>query len=41
MKTIEYTKKTGEIYPFNIENEIEDLLKLDDSKPSKRIIKTK
>ena len=40
MKTLDYTKKTGRIKPFVLQKEIPTLVKLPDSKPSKRDIKS-
>lgn len=41
MQTKEYTQETGKIKTYNLEEELESLVKLNDDKPSKRIIKTK
>lgn len=41
MKTVEYTKETGKIKPFILQEEIANVVKLPDSKPSKRIIQSK
>ncbi len=41
MKTVEYTKETGKIKPFILQEEIANVVKLPDSKPSKRIIQNK
>lgn len=41
MKTLEYAEKTGRIKAFRLQDEIDILSGLPDSKPSKRIIKNK
>ena len=41
MKTREYTESTGKIKPFNLQEELRTVVKLDDSKPSKRIMYNK
>ena len=41
MKTRDYTKNTGRIKTFKIQDELELLSTLPESKPSKRIIMTK
>lgn len=41
MKTLEYAEKTGRIKAFHLQDEIDILSELPDSKPSKRIIKNK
>ena len=41
MKTKEYTKKTGKLKTFHLEEEVEDLLKISKEKPSSRLIRTR
>ena len=41
MNTKEYTEETGFFKKYDLEKELETLVKLEDSKPSKRIIKTR